>query len=100
MASITFAVDEEVKLRLDNFPWINWSEVARVESRKKEIFENFIKTGILSNDDQEFCDKINWYPIDELQVREEYVKKLKKIEKGPHSRPMTLAELDKWFDEL
>ena len=31
MASITFAVDDELKSRLSNFPWINWSELAREE---------------------------------------------------------------------
>jgi len=66
---------------------------AVVRLMKRDIFEVFIKTGELSAEDQEFCDMIDWYPVDELPLREEYVKKLKQIEKGPHSR-MTLEELD------
>ena len=66
---------------------------AVVRLMKRDIFEEFIKTGELSAEDQEFCDGIDWYPVDELPLREEYVKKLKQIEKGPHSR-MTLEELD------
>ena len=66
---------------------------AVVRLMKRDIFEEFIKTGELSAEDQEFCDRIDWYPVDELPLREEYVKKLKQIEKGPHSR-MTLEELD------
>jgi hypothetical protein len=66
---------------------------AVVRLMKRDIFEEFIKTGQLSAEDQEFCDMIDWYPVDELPLREEYVKKLKQIEKGPHSR-MTLEELD------
>ena len=73
---------------------------AVVRLMKRDIFEEFIKTGELSAEDQEFCDRIDWYPVDELPLREEYVKKLRQIEKGPHSKAMTLEELDKWFDEL
>lgn len=29
MASITFAVDESLKSKIEKFPWVNWSEVAR-----------------------------------------------------------------------
>ena len=66
---------------------------AVVRLMKRDIFEEFIKTGELSAEDQEFCDRIDWYPVDELPLREEYVKKLRQIEKGPHFR-MTLEELD------
>ena len=62
--------------------------------KMKTELEEFIKTGALSKENQEFCDSIDWYPVDELELKEEYVKKLKKIEKGPHSR-MTLEKLDK-----
>ena len=100
MASLTFALDKQLKSDMEHFSWVNWSEVNREELNKKRIFEEFIKTGNLSGDDQEFCDRINWYPIDELELKEEYIKKLKKIEKGPHSKPMSADELEKWFDEL
>ena len=67
---------------------------AVVRLMKQSIFERFIKTGTLSEEDQEFCDEINWYPIDELELKDEYAEKLKGIAKGPHS-PMTVEELDK-----
>ncbi|MFH0978588.1 MAG: hypothetical protein V1837_04770 [Candidatus Woesearchaeota archaeon] len=35
MASITFALDTELKSRLEKFPWVNWSELAREELLKK-----------------------------------------------------------------
>ena len=94
MVSIITPIEDKFKERLDTFSWVNWSEVARQESTKRRLFEEFIKTGKISDEDQNFCDEINWDPIDELEVKEEYVKKLKKIVKGPHSR-MTLGELDK-----
>ena len=94
MASLTFTIEEQLKSDMEHFPWVNWSEVNREELNKKRIFEEFIKTGTVSDEDQNFCDKINWDPIDELEVREEYIKKLKKLEKEPPSR-MNLEKLDK-----
>ena len=58
---------------MEHFSWVNWSEVNREELNKKRIFEEFIKTGTLSTEDQEFCDKIDWYPVDELELKEEYI---------------------------
>jgi len=31
MASVTFAVDDELKSRMGKFSWINWSEIGREE---------------------------------------------------------------------
>ena len=59
---------------------------------KKDIFERFI-AGKLSKEDEKFCERTGWDPLDDLEVREEYIEKLKRIEKGPHV-PMTLEELD------
>jgi len=100
MACITVPLKESFRQRISKFSWVNWSDVGREETLKKDIFDRFIKTGTISDEDQKFCDKIDWYPIDELPLRKEYVKKIKKIEKGPHSKAMTPKELDKWFDEL
>jgi len=94
MTSLTFAIPNEIKFEMKELAWVNWSELTKEEFLKKEIFERFIKTGALSKEDEEFCERIDWDPIDELEVREEYIKKLKKIEKGPHSR-MTFKKLDK-----
>ncbi|MBA3064830.1 hypothetical protein FP803_05310, partial [Candidatus Woesearchaeota archaeon] len=77
MVSVTISLDDELKAKVERFLWVNWSEVGREEALKKEIFERFIKTGTLSDADQEFCDKIGWYPIDELELKEEYIEKLK-----------------------
>ena len=60
---------------------------------KQNIFNEFMKTNELSDANQEFCDKIGWYPIDELPMKKEFIKELKEIEKGPHFE-MTLEELD------
>ena len=94
MVSITLSLSGKLKASLSHFSWVNWSEVAREEARKKEIFEGYIKTGKLSDEDWKFCDKIDWHPVDELPLKEEFVKKLEKARKEK-SIPMTLERLDK-----
>ncbi len=94
MVSITVSLDDELKSRLSKFSWVNWSELAREAALKKEIFERYIKKGKITEEDEKFCEEIDWHPVDELPLKEEYVKKLKRLEKEPHSR-MNLRELDK-----
>ncbi len=100
MAGITLQLETELKSEIEHFSWVNWSEIARGEVLKKEIFERFIKTGTLSDDDQKFCDKIDWYPVDELPLRKEFIEELKKAEKKPSGKAMTKEEFDKWCEEL
>ncbi len=100
MASLTFVVDKQLKLYLEHFSWVNWSEVNREELNKRRIFEEFIRTGELSAEDQEFCDRIDWYPIDELKLKEEFIEELKKARKEPSGKAMTIEEFDKWCEEL
>ena len=94
MVSIAVSLDEETISKIKLFPWVNWSEVGREESIKKELFDKYVKTGKLSDKDWEFCDKIDWIPGDWLPLKEEFVKELKKARKEP-SIPMTLEKLDK-----
>jgi len=68
--------------------------------RKKEIFELYMKTKKISKEDQEFCEEIDWHPVDELPLREDYIKKMKKIDKEPKGKAMTIKEFDKWCDSL
>ena len=100
MVSVTISLDNELKAKVERFLWVNWSEVGREEALRKEIFERFIKTGTLSDVDQEFCDKVGWYPIDELELKEEYIEKLKNSIKKPAGKPMTVEEFNKWCDSL
>jgi len=84
---------QELKSKLDS----EFLAKAVVKLMKQDILARFLKVKQLSEEDQEFCDKIDWFPIDEMELKEEYVSKLKEIEKGPHSE-ITLDELDKLMD--
>lgn len=56
MASITFAVDDELKAKLEKFPWVNWSEVARENLLRKEQLEE-LRLKLDSEEEQEL---IKW----------------------------------------
>jgi hypothetical protein len=81
MTSLTLPVSEEFKQELKKLSWINWSEIAREEALKKLIFEIYIKTGNISDDDWEFCENIDWHPADELPLKPAFKKKLERIKK-------------------
>ena len=67
---------------------------------KKDIFERYIKTGELSDEDWMFCERIDWHPVDELPLKESFVKELEKARDEPSGKSMTLEEFNKWCDEL
>ena len=93
MASLTLSASEEFKNQLKELMWINWSEIAREETMKKLIFENYIKTKNLSAEEEKFCEKIDWHPVDELPLRKEFVERLNKIKKGKFNKYNSVEEL-------
>lgn len=76
MATITIPVKDDLYRKMKRFSWVKWSEVARCSLRKREIFEKYLRSGKLSNKDAEFCDKIDWHPVDELSIKEDFAQKL------------------------
>lgn len=95
MTSITLAVSEEFKKDLKSFSWVNWSEVAREEALKKLIFENYIKTGKLNDEDWEFCEKIDWHPVDELPLKQEFIDKIKNARNEKSLKLKSVSEIFK-----
>ena len=95
MASLTVSISEELKGELKELSWINWSEVAREETMRKLISENYMKTGKITDEEWEFCDKIDWHPVDELPLKEEFRKELTARKKGPFIKLKRIDELFK-----
>jgi hypothetical protein len=100
MACITISVDKTFKERLTRFSWINWSEIGRAELLKRYLYEKYMKTGKLTKDEEKFCEQIDWHPVDELPIRQEFVKKLDAIRKGSYSKPMKPEQLKQCLREL
>ncbi len=97
MASITLSVSEELKRELKSISWVNWSEIAREETMKKLIFENYMKTGEISDEEWEFCERIDWHPVDELPLKEDFIKKLESIKK---EKPIKVKSISDIFKNL
>lgn len=95
MACITITVEESLKDRLSRFPWVNWSEIGREEILKRYIFEKFIKTKKLTKEENDFCKRIDWHPVDELPLRKEFIEEMKKIRKGKFKKYNSIDELRK-----
>lgn len=95
MVSITLSISDDFRNQLKSFSWINWSEIAREEIMKKVIFENYIKTGTLTDEEWEFCEKIDWHPVDELPLKEEYIKKLETIKKEKSIKIKSVSDIFK-----
>ena len=93
MASLTLSVSDELREQLKLFLWVNWSEIAREEALKKLIFENYMKIGSLSDEEWEFCEKIDWHPVDELPLKEEYVKRLERVRKEKRIKLNSVSEI-------
>lgn len=95
MASVTLSVTTQFKEELKHFSWVNWSEIAREEAMKKLIFEKYMQTGKLSDEDWEFCDEIDWHPVDELPIKEKFIQKLKKAKKENSIKISSISDIFK-----
>ena len=66
---------------------------------KLRIYKKYVNNKNLTKEENEFCDKIDWHPVDELPIREEFVKKMKKIGKGKYHKYSSIKELRKDIEE-
>ncbi len=62
---------------------------------KKLIFQKYLETGKISDEDGVFCDKIDWHPVDELPFKEEYIQKLKKAKKEKAIKVKSISDIFK-----
>ncbi len=99
MTSLTLSLSEELRNKIKELIWINWSEIAREEATKKVIFENYMKTRELTDEEWKFCEKIDWHPVDELPLKEEFVKKLNKIKYEKRTAFKDISELRKIIEK-
>ncbi len=95
MASLTLSLPDDFKSQLKAFGWVNWSEIAREEVMKKIIFEKYIRSGEISDAEWEFCEKIDWHPVDELPLKERFRKEIEKRKKGPFLKFSSVDEIFK-----
>jgi|TARA_Y100000294_G_C8326578_1_gene244881 hypothetical protein len=73
MPNVSLTVAEELKAKMDKFPWINWSEVAREEAIKREM---------LHEDFWEFNRIVSKSKLTEADA----MRLAKEVNKGMHAR--------------
>jgi len=95
MVSITFPLEKETITKVEHFSWVNWSDIAREELIKREIFDRYKKTRKITDEDWKFCEKTDWHPVDELPLKEKFLKELKERKKGPFTRFKSVDEIFK-----
>lgn len=66
---------------------------AVVRLMKRDISERYKKTGEVTDEDWEFCERIDWHPVDELPLKESFVKRLEEAEKGPFIRLESVEDI-------
>ena len=70
---------------------------AVVRLMKRDIFVRYKQTGEITDEDWEFCEKIDWHPVDELPLKEEFVKRLKEARK---ETPTRFNSVDEFFEAI
>lgn len=62
---------------------------------KRDILERYRLTGEITDEDWAFCERIDWHPADELQLKEEFVES---IRKARSERSIKLKSVSEIFD--
>lgn len=93
MSHMAVPIDDELAKDLERYPWIVSSELAKEEMTKKEIFERYLKTKEITDKDWEFCEKIDWHPVDELPLKAESLERFKKARKGKTIKFLSVADI-------
>jgi hypothetical protein len=93
MTSVSLPLSSSLKDELKLFPWINWSELAREEAMKKVIFEKYMRTRMLSEEEIRYCEEIDWHPVDELPFKKSFIKELEKARKQKAIKVENLSDI-------
>ncbi len=66
---------------------------------KQDISERYKQTGEVTDEDWEFCEQIDWHPVDELPPKPEHIEELKRrLQEEVPGKKYTSAE--EFFDSL
>ena len=70
---------EEALLKSDNIK-LDSKLLAKavVKLMKQDISQRYKETGEVTDEDWEFCEMIDWHPVDELPPKPEHIEELKK----------------------
>ena len=85
--NMTLSLDKNLSQVVQANKYIKWTEVARdaikqkaIEIKKAEIFNKYAKKQELSEEEYNFLEEIDWHPVDELSLKDSFVKELKRAD--------------------
>jgi hypothetical protein len=86
--NITMSVSGDLEKGIKKYPHIKWTEIARkamtqeLEKIKKlDILKKYVDKEEFSDEDEEWMNKNNWHPIEQLSLKPEFIKEALRIEK-------------------
>jgi hypothetical protein len=71
----------------------------KIAKEKEKIFNKYVKSKKLSKEEMDFCETNDWHPVDELPLRAEFVKKIKKIRKDKYHKYSSVEDFKKDIEE-
>ena len=77
------------ELKLDS----KFITLAVVKLMKRDIFERYKKTGELTDEDWEFCETIDWHPVDELPLKDSFISELEESKKEKSIKLKSISEI-------
>lgn len=100
--NITLSVSGDLEKAIKKHPEIKWTEIARqgmlseVEKvRKLELLRKFIDKEAFNEDDFNWMDEHDWHPVDERELKPEFIAESKRISKGKFHRAKSMSDLFK-----
>lgn len=76
----------------------NFLASAVIKLMKQDILGRYKETRKITDEDWEFCEKIDWHPVDELPPKPEHVEEMKKVLKEQSGKEYDSAE--EFFKDL
>jgi len=66
---------------------------AVIRLMKRDILERYKQKREITNEDWEFCERIDWHPVDELPLKEAFVKGLRKTKSEPSIKLKSVSDI-------
>ena len=99
MANLTLSIHDALKLQMERYDEVRWSEVAKkaiqsklLELRKLDLLRKYMDREQFNSEDLAWMDANDWHPVDERPMRKDFARKIKARMGRPGQRT-TLDEL-------
>ena len=100
MSNVTLYLPDAVKHEMESLSEIKWSEVVRKailakleEIRKLELLRKYVEKEPFTDEDLRWMDNHDWHPVDENQMRLDFVKEVKRRSKGKRIKAGSVDEI-------